>query len=478
MRWVEGTNGSPANLNKLANSATSAYTIYIQDGQAIAESNMPSGTDYDSGSDITVINNAITATGADGGGTVFLKKGSFNTGATSVLMDQTKVNLIGDGMGTILYTNSDAPLITVPRPAAQINGQIIGNFALKGPGYTNTSAHGFDCNNPFYLIIQNVYASDVRDVLNFVEGDYVTVRNVHAQPITEWATGEHWRFAYLEASGSNGPMIMFDECFSYHARDSGIWIEEVEIARFHRVIVAEPGYGDDAGYSGHGFYVDTPNSYCTFDACEADTTHGHGFYFKPTSAPHHSFIEITDCFSSAKTGYAASALYIEDMNAVKVKGGEWRAVGAEVVRMDSSDFCKLIGLEIRGHNVVPDPGVYYDGVKITDCDAFLVDGCHLQTPYNAAAKSAIYEDTSSYGAINNCRFWSAGATYWAAHINAANTIVSNCPRVNYQTEAGGAWVGPSDTLGNGTQIVMYNSNLGQYRLYTRANAGWHYVALT
>jgi len=335
----------------------------------------------------------------------------------------------------------------------------------------------------FYNIIDNIYVSDVRDVFNCVETEYLQVRNVKCEPLTEWGTtGECWRGIYLDkgvVGGDDGGMVNFEECFFYRPRCAGVVINELEIGRFHRVIVAEPGYGEVAGWTGIGFEIIKPNSYTTFDACESDTTHGDAWHLD-AAATHMCYLNISDCFGFCKPESTGRAIYIKNMWGAKINGGEFRSDQNHVVEIDDCNYVELGNCELRAHNRAIDPGTYFDGIQLNDAEFCRLHDFHLQTAYTATGKTGIVADAADTCVgtqIVNASLYGTGGS-WPTLINVPHVYVEALQGFSYQEEAGGAWVGPTQTAGAGTKVVMRNTNLGQSRVYYVTAAGWQYAALT
>ena len=450
------------------------YCIWKQGSTYYATNSLTGAIDYSGTNAGQVINSGIQATGDIGGGTVFLKgDNTFNIGSTTIVMNRTRVNLIGEGMSSLITTSNNVPLITITRPVDNPNVQIIRDLALVGPGYTNTNAHAFNISRSFYNIIENIYVSDVRDVFHCIETEYLTVRNVHAEPLSEWGfTGECWRGIYLD-NGTNpaddGGMVFFEECFFYRPRCTGVLIQTLEIGRFHRVIVAEPGYGDVAGSDGIGFKIVKPNSYTTFDACESDTTHGDAWHINAASL-HFAYLTISNCFGFTKPESTGRAIFINSTWGVRITGGEFRSDQNHVIEIVDSYFVEIGNCELRAHNRLTDPGTYFDGILLDNAENCRLHDFHLQTAHTATGKTGILATNTCYGTqIVNANLYGTGGN-WPTLINVPEVYVEALDGFSYQTSI------PTEIVGDGTKVAVYSG--GNNYLYIRINGAWVSVALT
>lgn len=100
MKVVVGGKDTVGDANRIVQSIPASYTVWMDGTQAIAESNIKGGTDYTTGTGLTVVQNAISALGHDGG-TIAIRDMIDLNGTLTI---DRPIRLVGEGPG-LLWNN-------------------------------------------------------------------------------------------------------------------------------------------------------------------------------------------------------------------------------------------------------------------------------------------------------------------------------------------------------------------------------------
>lgn len=157
MKVTAGGVDTVGDMQRVAQSIPSSYTVWKDGTQAIAESNIKGGTDYTTGTDAVVIQNAIDA--LTDGGTIFVRSGVYELTATPTI-NTDGISIIGEGSGRnqIYFLSPPDPLARLTKGtvfkvtaaatnAIAITGRRFGiNLAHFGIDFTQaTTGHGISC---------------------------------------------------------------------------------------------------------------------------------------------------------------------------------------------------------------------------------------------------------------------------------------------------------------------------------------------
>jgi hypothetical protein len=99
-QYPDGTRIHQAEWNRLLEAIPASYTVWKDGTQAIAESNLNGGTDYTTGTDAAVFQNAVDALPVGGGKIVYRDKLIFTSPVT---INKTGVHLSGENTAADLY---------------------------------------------------------------------------------------------------------------------------------------------------------------------------------------------------------------------------------------------------------------------------------------------------------------------------------------------------------------------------------------
>lgn len=124
MQWAAGTKHSVTNDNRVTHSHPCSYTIYKRDGVFYAESNLPSGTDYDDADYATVFNAAEA--NLPSGGTIYTHQADI-TLASGIQLGNYVTALFAP-LCDITVTTTDDPAIDLSGIKPQLIGQGFLNF--------------------------------------------------------------------------------------------------------------------------------------------------------------------------------------------------------------------------------------------------------------------------------------------------------------------------------------------------------------
>jgi hypothetical protein len=157
MKVTAGGKDTVGDMQRVVQSIPASYTIWKDGTQTIAESNIKGGTDYTTGTDVVVIQNAIDA--LTEGGTIFVRSGIYELTATPTISTDG-ISIIGEGSGRnqTYFLSPPDPLARLTKGtvfkvtaastnAIAITGRRFGvNLAHFGIDFTQAvTGHGISC---------------------------------------------------------------------------------------------------------------------------------------------------------------------------------------------------------------------------------------------------------------------------------------------------------------------------------------------
>jgi len=114
MKVTAGGKDTVGDMQRVVQSIPSSYTVWKDGTQAIAESNVKGGTDYTTGTDAVVIQNAIDAVAALGGGKILIRQGIYDiTAALAITTDGIIVEGEGSNRKQVYYGSAPSPLARI-----------------------------------------------------------------------------------------------------------------------------------------------------------------------------------------------------------------------------------------------------------------------------------------------------------------------------------------------------------------------------
>jgi len=149
MKVTAGGKDTVGDMQRVVQSIPSSYTVWKDGTQAIAESNIKGGTDYTTGTDTVVIQNALDGVG-DGG--IVQLRGPLSLG--QITIPNKAITLIGEGKEATVITYTGAGTFLLSSNQAQTRS----SFGLKNLKVTTTTGLiGFDMKGFWYSQVDNVY---------------------------------------------------------------------------------------------------------------------------------------------------------------------------------------------------------------------------------------------------------------------------------------------------------------------------------
>lgn len=302
-----------------------------------------------------VINAALTACGASGGGKVELRPAVYSTDG-SLVISSDKVWLCGSGWDTRIDCSADAPIITV----TYTNGVRychITDLYLNGKGrtYTGTTGISFVGGDSGQKTIDNTRIERVR-IINVHKGIYL--KNCWEDFVTRVNMDTVGYGVYCDWDSVNdlAVNVTFKDVWVYSATYDGFYVEKSNAIIFS-------GGVQVMGADRDGISIRRSSSGATLiHDCQLDQCGRHALNLTSANAGYQDVfqIDVSNCWLSGGRLENGYGLYVKDSNRVTVQGG-WI-----VTRRGGVYLYNLGGGCINGVNMVVsvDNPQTYDGVEL------------------------------------------------------------------------------------------------------------------
>jgi hypothetical protein len=319
--------------------------------KVVATSSSGFVADYyaDGTADQVEINNAIAAVGANGGGTVLVKEGTYNLSG-AVTMDQDNVMLQGAGWNTLLYksTNFNANMMNVTA-----DNLVVRDLKIDGNRTgTTTDNHGIVCTGADNLRIINCYVkSTYHHGINTPSATNVVIDGCY---VTDTGTGGGADGVGIIA-GAGGTNIKIVNCTVYQAGYHCYQVYDTCTQIF-----IDNCYGIQAGQR---------------------TTTGSGIKVNPNNKD----IFISNCYFSQSGGSCPGGIYILDGVSLPVSSISISNCVVELfdqigIRIDGATDVSIIGCKIKNNGLTGSASVDY-GIRLNagtnDAKRYIIMGNHI-----------------------------------------------------------------------------------------------------
>jgi hypothetical protein len=429
MKIVAGGKDTVGDMQRVVQSIPASYTVWKDGTQAIAECNLKGGTDYTTGTDAVVIQNALDGltAGRTSQDAVYLK-GPFTI--ATALIPQSHTHIILDGSVTLADAGHEHVLKVIAAGQHDITiegGKWIGATATQAVGAPYASAIAINnCNslkilnaemsnakyfgatlyncqnvqldNLYFsgcgadgIILQDCYAVNVNNILGmnlgsawetaastvWTDSDKVNINNVYAYNVDIGVHIEAFSASRHDITASNITAIDSD-LYGVYLHQEGAFV--LNRATVNNVVATTPGYYgigvvSSALYRLHDLTIND----VVINGAGADFATGRGLLMVNISDAHLSNFEIADTSLVTHTGRA--------------------------VDLDNVQYSTFAGFTVRN----------------TDGEAFYLEGGETGCLYNVLSNLIVYDnqgaptttygyrevELSDYNVVSCCKFGNA-----------------------------------------------------------------------
>lgn len=337
------------------------------------------------------ISDAIAAASTDE--LIFVQKGIYNP----FTLEKRGVSIVGESKrGVVISTGINQPLITINKPSGDVNFNTIKNLTVKGPGRSNTLAHGVKLNGVFEVDLDGLLIYDCRDAIHSIDARF-NLHNINVQPIGEWGYGNCYRGIYHQRTTGAGLYGSWKKVYMGYLESDAIYIEKIDSLIADDVWLLESG--------GHGLRVDGTTCASQLSNWQVDCMHGDALHlgenaeawkFRDTifegivasGAPQNSSGHPELGIPAGLGGYA---LYLKNGDDVQFEGGQI-GHGGKNIWIEDSYWVWLTDLFCKFHSGVTTPGTgLFDGITIKNSDATRLKDVTVSSYYSpCTGKKGIY----------------------------------------------------------------------------------------
>lgn len=374
------TEGNPLTVIEEGSMVETASYIIFTNGTHYKAKNGTTGTIDYSGTDNSVITNAIQSTQNRGGGIIHFAEGEFPAFS---YVNIENITIEGEGMATIFKTSNNEPVLNFSRTTEIRNDLAIRDLAIFGGGYAQSNAHGIVLNSMWHGFIQNVRISNCRYGIYLHNCHWFSFVDINIGPRLTRGTDYVYIGIYGDGT-SQGELCWFKRVFIWKTQSHGIWIRYANGLQMQDIQV---GYSE-----GYGVYIGDIAGSIILDNVQCDQTKNDAFHIVRTTTGA-DWVHLNHIWanphSTEGTGYG---LYLNGAKKVRVVAGEIWGMKNHAVYLNDTAFVYFIGTHI----------VANQGSGVTDKHAVWVSySGEIQFTTNCIESGNIAPDVSAFNGSNN-----------------------------------------------------------------------------
>lgn len=373
--------------------------------------------------------------------TIYNPPGVFRVGSSASLdmSGAHGVHFAGAGKNaTELLNVGNRPAIHAVGSAAEpLNKSSVSAMVIRGPGMSNSEAHGIFWQWTNHCAIKDVMFLSNRRAAHIAQAWQLELENTI---VTGSGGDQNFTGYYLAESSAQFPdnAVKAKHAYAQYCAEDGFRLINCQGSGFEN---CEAG-----GCGRYGYFIGSPeignlqNEWAMFTNCFADSCGADGWILRSGNSPYVGFMGFSNCWSgnNGQRGW-----YIEGGKSISISGGVGTGNTLGGITFSYSIGCSLTGMILKDNN---EANLTYVGdISLVNSSRITVSGNNSSSVYTNG-KSLIESGASDYNVVcgNNLD--------QSASLVGANSIASR--NVGYKTEARGG-----DTIPAGSTSRTMSHNL-------------------
>lgn len=372
--------------------------------------------------------------------TIYNPPGVFRVGTSESLnmSGAHGVHFTGAGKNaTELLNVGNRPAIYAVGSATEpLNKSSVSAMVIRGPGRSNSEAHGIFLQWTNHCAIKDVMFLSNRRAAHIAQAWQLELENTI---VTGSGGDQNHTGYYLAESSAQYPdnAVKAKHAYAQYCFEDGFRLINCQGSGFEN---CEAG-----GCGRYGYFIGSPevgnlqNEWAMFTNCFADSCGADGWILRSGNSPYVGFMGFSNCWSgnNGQRGW-----YIEGGKSISIDGGINTGNSLGGITFSSSLGCTLLGMILKDNNETNSFDV--GDITLVNSSRITVSGNNSSSIYTNG-KSLVESGASDYNAICGNNFDQS------ASIVGANTIASR--NVGYKTEARGDDVVPA---GSTSRTMSHN----------------------